>query len=204
MGGPTAEAAHRWDRCAEMPKEREAREAVLSATKPQSKDRRRPPSKFKGHSRTTSLLFWKRPVKLISKGLTERTRSSTEKSRARSHRQLPGHAAVRELSPRRRPRNSDLDKDEKVKLRHELANYVITTVKRDREPTRKPTDEQWTGIQKHLVAQAHETLGAHRQHRQALGRLTTKLKPHQTRPTWETSTMVALMNAYNNAKKTMR
>ncbi len=96
----------------------------------------------------------------------------------------------------------DLDKDEKLKRATKLANDAITTVNATAKPNPKLTDEQWTGIQKDLVAQSHETLGVIASIDKHWEASITELKmavDNAANP--ETSTMVRLTAAYNNAKK---
>lgn len=56
-------------------------------------------------------------------------------------------------------REFDLDKDEKVARATKLANEAIASVNAAPKPNPSLTDEQWDGIKKDFVAQAHETLG---------------------------------------------
>jgi tetratricopeptide (TPR) repeat protein len=53
----------------------------------------------------------------------------------------------------------DLDKDEKLKKSSKLANDAITSINAAAKPNPQLADEQWTGIKKDMVSQAHETLG---------------------------------------------
>ena len=53
----------------------------------------------------------------------------------------------------------DLDKDEKEKRATKLANDAMTTIAAAAKPNPTLSDEQWTGIKKDLIADAHETLG---------------------------------------------
>lgn len=96
----------------------------------------------------------------------------------------------------------DLDKDEKVKRAKKLADDAITTINATPKPNPKLTDEQWTGIQKDLVAQAHETLGvlagvdenwpvSIAEYKMAIDNAATP----------EVTTMVRLAATYNYAKK---
>jgi tetratricopeptide (TPR) repeat protein len=96
----------------------------------------------------------------------------------------------------------DLDKDEKVKRATKLANDAIATVNQTPKPNPKLSDEQWTGIKKDLVAQAHETLGVIAGIDKHWDASVTEFKmavDDAANP--ETTTMVRLTAAYNNAKK---
>jgi len=96
----------------------------------------------------------------------------------------------------------DLDKDEKLKRATKLSNDAITTINATAKPNPKLTDEQWTGIQKDLVAQAHETLGVIASIDKHWDVSISEFKlavDNAANP--ETSTMVRLTAAYNNAKK---
>jgi tetratricopeptide (TPR) repeat protein len=96
----------------------------------------------------------------------------------------------------------DLDKDEKVKRAKKLADDAIAAINAAPKPNPKLTDEQWTGIQKDLVAQAHETLGvlagvdenwpvAIAEYKMAIDNAANP----------EVTTMVRLAATYNYAKK---
>jgi tetratricopeptide (TPR) repeat protein len=56
-------------------------------------------------------------------------------------------------------REFDLDKDEKVAHATKLADEAIAAVNEAVKPNPALTDEQWEGIKKDFVAQAHDTLG---------------------------------------------
>jgi tetratricopeptide (TPR) repeat protein len=96
----------------------------------------------------------------------------------------------------------DLDKDEKVKRAKKLADDAITTVNATAKPNPKLTDEQWAGIQKDLVAQAHETLGVLAGVDENWPLSITEFKTaidNAANP--EVTTMVRLAATYNYAKK---
>jgi len=96
----------------------------------------------------------------------------------------------------------DLDKDEKVKRAKKLADDAITTVNATAKPNPKLTDEQWAGIQKDLVAQAHETLGVLAGIDENWPLSITEFKTaidNAANP--EVTTMVRLAATYNYAKK---
>lgn len=56
-------------------------------------------------------------------------------------------------------REFDLDKDEKVTRGTKLANDAIAAVNSAPKPNPNLTDDQWAGIKKDFLAQAHDTLG---------------------------------------------
>jgi len=96
----------------------------------------------------------------------------------------------------------DLDKDEKVKRAKKLADDAIATVNATAKPNPKLTDEQWAGIQKDLVAQAHETLGVLAGVDENWPLSITEFKTaidNAANP--EVTTMVRLAATYNYAKK---
>ena len=96
----------------------------------------------------------------------------------------------------------DLDKDEKVKRAKKLADDAIATVNATAKPNPKLTDEQWAGIQKDLVAQAHETLGVLAGVYENWPLSITEFKTaidNAANP--EVTTMVRLAATYNYAKK---
>ena len=96
----------------------------------------------------------------------------------------------------------DLDKDEKVKRAKKLADDAIVTINATPKPNPKLTDEQWTGIQKDLVSQAHETLGVLAGIDKHFDIAITEYKmaiDNAANP--EVSTMVRLAATYNYAKK---
>jgi tetratricopeptide (TPR) repeat protein len=96
----------------------------------------------------------------------------------------------------------DLDKDEKVKRAKKLAEDAITTVNATPKPNPKLSDEQWTGIQKDLVAQGHETLGVLAGVDKHWDVAITEYKmaiDNAANP--EVTTMVRLTATYNFAKK---
>ncbi|MDP8990186.1 MAG: hypothetical protein M3N41_08940 [Acidobacteriota bacterium] len=96
----------------------------------------------------------------------------------------------------------DLDKDEKLKRAKKLATDAITTVNATAKPNPKLTDEQWTGIQKDLVAQAHETLGVLAGVDKDWAVAITEYKlAIDNAATPEVTTMVRLAATYNYAKK---
>jgi len=96
----------------------------------------------------------------------------------------------------------DLDKDEKLKRASKLANDAITTVNATTKPNPALTDDQWNGIKKDLIAQAHETLGViasiDKKWDVSIAEFKTAVDDAATP---EPSTMVRLTAAYNNAKK---
>ena len=96
----------------------------------------------------------------------------------------------------------DLDKDEKVKRAKKLADDAIATVNATAKPNPRLTDEQWAGIQKDLVAQAHETLGVLAGVDENWPLSITEFKTaidNAANP--EVTTMVRLAATYNYAKK---
>ena len=96
----------------------------------------------------------------------------------------------------------DLDKDEKVKRAKKLAEDAITAVNATPKPNPKLSDEQWTGIQKDLVAQGHETLGVIAGIDKHWDVSITEYKmaiDNAANP--EVTTMVRLTATYNFAKK---
>ncbi len=96
----------------------------------------------------------------------------------------------------------DLDKDEKVKRAKKLADDAITTINATAKPNPKLTDEQWAGIQKDLIAQAHETLGVlagvNKQWDVSIAEYKMAID-NAANP--EVTTMVRLTATYNLAKK---
>jgi tetratricopeptide (TPR) repeat protein len=96
----------------------------------------------------------------------------------------------------------DLDKDEKVKRAKKLADDAITAINATAKPNPKLTDEQWAGIQKDLVAQAHETLGVlasvNKQWDVSIAEYKMAID-NAANP--EVTTMVRLTATYNLAKK---
>jgi len=96
----------------------------------------------------------------------------------------------------------DLDKDEKVKRAKKLADDAIATVNATAKPNPNLTDQQWTGIQKDLVAQGHETLGVIASIDKHWDVSITEFKmaiDNAANP--EVTTMVRLAAAYNNDRK---
>lgn len=96
----------------------------------------------------------------------------------------------------------DLDKDEKVKRAKKLADDAIVTINATPKPNPKLADDQWVGIQKDLVAQAHETLGVIAGIDKHWDAAITEYKmaiDHAANP--EVTTMVRLTATYNFAKK---
>jgi len=56
-------------------------------------------------------------------------------------------------------REFDLDKDEKLGRATKMANDAIVAVNAAPKPNPALTDDQWAGIKKDMVSQAHDTLG---------------------------------------------
>jgi tetratricopeptide (TPR) repeat protein len=56
-------------------------------------------------------------------------------------------------------REFDLDKDEKLGRSTKLANDAIAAVNAAAKPNPALTDDQWAGIKKDMISQAHDTLG---------------------------------------------
>jgi len=53
----------------------------------------------------------------------------------------------------------DLDKDEKLGRATKMSNDAIAAINAASKPNPQLTDDQWAGIKKDLVSQAHDTLG---------------------------------------------
>jgi len=96
----------------------------------------------------------------------------------------------------------DLDKDEKLKRATKLANDAIPAIAAATKPNPQLTDEQWTGIQKDLTSEAHETLGiiasVDKKPDAAIAEFKTSIDGSST-PAY--TAMVRLISVYNNAKK---
>jgi tetratricopeptide (TPR) repeat protein len=56
-------------------------------------------------------------------------------------------------------REFDLDKDEKLGRSTKMANDAIAAVNAAAKPNPALTDDQWAGIKKDMISQAHDTLG---------------------------------------------
>jgi tetratricopeptide (TPR) repeat protein len=56
-------------------------------------------------------------------------------------------------------REFDLDKDEKITRANKLANDALTAINAAQKPNPALADDQWNGIKKDFLAQAHDTLG---------------------------------------------
>jgi uncharacterized protein HemY len=96
----------------------------------------------------------------------------------------------------------DLDKDEKVKRATKLANDAMAAVNAAAKPNPSLSDDQWTGIKKDLVAQAHETLGilalVDKKYDAAITEFKTAIDGANSP---EATTMLRLTATYNNAKQ---
>jgi tetratricopeptide (TPR) repeat protein len=96
----------------------------------------------------------------------------------------------------------DLDKDDKLKRATKLANDAIPAIAAAPKPNPQLTDDQWTGIQKDLTSEAHETLGMIASIDKKWDAAITELKAAidgSGSPAY--TAMVRLMAVYNNAKK---
>ena len=97
---------------------------------------------------------------------------------------------------------NDLDKDEKIKRGSKLANDAIAVLNTAPKPNPNLPDDQWTGIKKDFVSQAHETLGVFANVDKKYDVAIAEMKMAVDGPaTPEASTMVRLANIYNNASK---
>jgi len=56
-------------------------------------------------------------------------------------------------------REFDLDKDEKLGRSTKMANEAVEAVNAAAKPNPALTDDQWAGIKKDMISQAHDTLG---------------------------------------------
>jgi tetratricopeptide (TPR) repeat protein len=56
-------------------------------------------------------------------------------------------------------REFDLDKDEKLGRASKMANDAIAAINSAAKPNPQIPDEQWAGIKKDMIAEAHDTLG---------------------------------------------
>jgi len=96
----------------------------------------------------------------------------------------------------------DLDKDEKLKRATKLANDAVTAVGAAEKPNPQLTDDQWAGIKKDLISEAHETLGmiatVDKKWAAALTQYQTAIDTSGSPPY---TAMVRLMSVYNNDKK---
>jgi len=96
----------------------------------------------------------------------------------------------------------DLDKDEKLKRATKLANDAVTAVGAAEKPNPQLTDDQWAGIKKDLISEAHETLGmiatVDKKWDAAITEYKTAIDTSGSPPY---TAMVRLMSVYNNDKK---
>ena len=96
----------------------------------------------------------------------------------------------------------DLDKDEKLKRATKLANDAVTAVGAAEKPNPQLTDDQWAGIKKDLISEAHETLGmiatVDKKWDAAITEYKTAIDTSGSPPY---TALVRLMSVYNNDKK---
>ena len=96
----------------------------------------------------------------------------------------------------------DLDKDEKQKRATKLANDAIATITAAAKPNPALAEDQWAGIKKDLIAQAHETLGliasVEKKYDVAISEFKTAVDEAATP---EPTTMLRLAATYSYAKQ---
>jgi|SRR5579863_2976845 len=99
-------------------------------------------------------------------------------------------------------REFDLDKDEKLGRSTKMANDAIAAVNAAAKPNPALTDDQWAGIKKDMVSQAHDTLGmvamVNKKYDAAINEFKTSIDGAATP---DLTTSVRLAAAYTNAGK---
>ena len=100
-------------------------------------------------------------------------------------------------------REFDLDKDEKLGRSTKMANDAIAAVNAAAKPNPSPlTDDQWAGIKKDMISQAHDTLGmvamVNKKYDVAIAEFKTSIDGAATP---DLTTSVRLAAAYTNAGK---
>jgi uncharacterized protein HemY len=99
-------------------------------------------------------------------------------------------------------REFDLDKDEKLGRATKMANDAIAAVNAAAKPNPALTDDQWTGIKKDMVSQAHDTLGmvamVNKKYDNAIAEFKNSIEAAATP---ELATSVRLAAAYTNTGK---
>lgn len=100
-------------------------------------------------------------------------------------------------------REFDLDKDEKLGRSTKMANDAIAAVNAAAKPNPSPlTDDQWAGIKKDMISQAHDTLGTiamvQKKYDAAIAEFKSSI---EVAATPEPATSVRLAAAYTNAGK---
>ena len=99
-------------------------------------------------------------------------------------------------------REFDLDKDEKLGRATKMANDAIAAVNAAAKPNPALTDDQWTGIKKDMVSQAHDTLGMVAMVNKKYDAAITEFKNSiDAAATPEPATSVRLAAAYTNSGK---
>jgi tetratricopeptide (TPR) repeat protein len=99
-------------------------------------------------------------------------------------------------------REFDLDKDEKLGRSTKMASDAIAAVNAAAKPNPSLTDEQWAGIKKDMISQAHDTLGTIAMVQKKYDAAITEFKNSiEVAATPEPATSVRLAAAYTNAGK---
>ena len=95
---------------------------------------------------------------------------------------------------------NDLDKDDKIKRTTKMANDAIAVLNGASKMNPQMTDEQWAGIKKELIAEAHSSLGVvavtDKKYDAAINEFRTSLDNNP-----DPVTMIRLGNTYNRAGK---
>jgi tetratricopeptide (TPR) repeat protein len=95
---------------------------------------------------------------------------------------------------------NDLDKDDKIKRTTKMANDAVAALNAAPKINPQMTDDQWTGVKKELIAQAHSSLGvvavADKKFDAAINEFKTSLDNSP-----DPVTMIRLGNTYNRANK---